>query len=199
MLTLYLIRHGNKEAIPFDPPLTLIGKKQAEVTAEYLKNVPFTKVFASPKTRTRQTAEIIAKPQGLPVILDPRLQERLEWEKEETFDEFISEWSKTDLDRSYQPANGESSSGKGTVMESVIEDLSPLEDATILIVSHGGSIGDLLRRLFGEEAVPHPIDPITGAPHILIGECSITQIEKNGDKYKLVKLGNIDHLSSPLV
>ncbi len=198
MTTFYLVRHGNKEAIPFDPSLTTIGIKQAEVTAEYLKEIPFTRIVASPKVRTRQTAEIIAKPHNLSVTLDPRLQERLEWENKESFDEFIAEWSKTDLDRSYQPTTGDSSEGKGKIMQAVVDELAPKDGDIILIVGHGGSIGDLLRRLFGEEATPHRIDPVTNAPHIQIRECSITQIEKDEETYRLVSLNTTDHLLEAL-
>jgi broad specificity phosphatase PhoE len=86
MLTFYLVRHGTKEAVPFDPPLTKIGIKQAETTADHLKHVPFKKIVASPKLRTKQTAEIIAKQQALSVEFDQRLIERLEWETNQSLD-----------------------------------------------------------------------------------------------------------------
>lgn len=62
MITFYLIRHGQKEVIPFDPPLTTVGIKKAEVTAESLKDIPFKEVIVSPKTRTKEAAVIIVKP-----------------------------------------------------------------------------------------------------------------------------------------
>lgn len=200
MTTYYLVRHGAKEAIPFDPPLTTIGMKQAEVTANHLKDVSFVEVFASPKLRTKQTAEIIAKPHSLSVTTDDRLIERLEWENDESFDEFIAEWNKTDIDRSYLPNKGMSSRANGERMRQILDELSNKhKEGNILIVTHGGTIGDLLRNLFTEEAIDHKLEPISGAKYIDILECAITTIRKDGVKYELLKLGDISHLSIPLI
>lgn len=200
MLTYYFIRHGTKEAIPFDPPLTETGIKQAEVTAEYLKGISFKIVIASPKLRTKQTAEIISKPHSLPIITDNRLIERLEWENDESFDNFITEWNKTDIDRKYQPRKGLSSSSNGEQMKKFLDELSnQYHDGDILIVTHGGTIGDLLRQLFTEKAIIHKTEPISGKKYIDILECSITTIQKNEEGYKLLNLNNISHLSIPLI
>ncbi len=200
MTAFYLVRHGQKEAIPFDPPLTAVGVKQAEVTAELLKAVSFKEVLASPKLRTKQTAEIIAKSHSLNVITDERLIERLEWENDESFDEFIEEWNKTDIDRSYHPKKGMSSKTNGERMKNILDELAEkYKDGNILIVSHGGTIGDLLRNLFTEEAIEHKTEPVSGARYIDILECGITIIRKNGDKYELLKIGDISHLSIPLI
>jgi broad specificity phosphatase PhoE len=199
MIHFYLVRHGQKEPIPFDPPLTSIGEKQAEVTAQYLKDIPFKGGIASSKLRAKQTAEIIAMPHGLEVTTDERLIERLEWEGNETFEEFIAEWTKTDLDRKYKPKIGKTSMDKGKIMRKVIDELSEeYIDGNILIVSHGGAIGDLLRDVFGQESIPQRIDPITGAPHIKLDECSITIIERNKTSFKLKILNDTSHLSIPL-
>lgn len=200
MITFYFVRHGNKEAVPFDPPLTAVGVKQAEVTAELLKNIDFQKVISSPKLRTRQTAEIIAKPHALKVAIDQRLIERLEWEKDESFDEFIAEWNKTDIDRSYQPKKGMSSLKNGEQIKYVLDELSSkCKDGNILIVTHGGTIGDLLRQLFTEQAIDHKTEPLSGARYIDILECSVTVIQKEKDKYELLKTNDISHLSTPLI
>lgn len=200
MMTFYFIRHGQKEAVPFDPPLTKIGVKQAEVTAEYLKTIPFKAIIASQKIRAKETAQIIAKQLNLPISTDDRLQERLEWENNVSFDEFIKEWNKTDIDRTYQPMKGNSSADNGKQMKEVIEDLANKhQEGNVLIVTHGGSIGDLLRNLFTEKAITHKTEPISGARYIDILECSVTTIKKSGDKYELLKLGDISHLSIPLI
>lgn len=200
MLTFYLIRHGTKEAIPFDPPLTETGIKQAEVTAEYLKGIPFKIVIASPKLRTRQTAQIIAKSHSLSITIDNRLVERLEWENDESFDNFIIEWNKTDLDRKYQPRKGLSSISNGEQMKKFLDELfNEYHDGDILIVTHGGTIGDLLRQLFADEEIIHKTEPISSARYIDVLECSVTTIQKNEDGYKLLNLGDISHLSIPLI
>lgn len=200
MISFYLIRHGQKQAVPFDPSLTEVGFKQAEVTVEYLKNISLKEIVCSPKLRTRQTAEIIAKPHSLIQNTNIGLVERLEWEKDKSFDEFIAEWNKTDFDRNYLPKTGNSSVNKGFEMKKVIDELYiKHKDGAVLLVTHGGAIGDLLRNLFGEKATPHKIDPITGAPHILISECSITTIRRDNDKFDLVGINDISHLPTPLI
>lgn len=200
MTTYYLVRHGLKEAIPLDPPLTPIGIKQAEVTAHYLKDISFEAVYCSPKLRTRQTAEIIAKPHSLSIHTDKRLIERLEWEMDKTFDEYIAEWNKTDIDRSYKPRKGMSSKANGERMKNLLDELADsYNNGNILIVTHGGTIGDLLRSLFREGAIEHKIDLPTGARYIDICECSITTIKINEGKYELLKIGDISHLSIPLI
>lgn len=196
MLTLYLVRHGQKQNIPFDPPLSELGYKQAQVTAKHLKDTPFKAIYASPKLRTMQTAEIIAKFHGLPVKTDEVLIERMEWENKETFEEFITEWCKTDLDRSLIPAIGDSSIAKGKKMRNFIDRLSEqYQEGNILIVTHGGAIGDLLRNFFGAGTIEEVIDPVTRAPHILISECSVTIIKNNDGHYSLLRLNDTRHLA----
>lgn len=195
MLTFYFIRHGQKETIPFDPPLTELGVKQAETTAEHLKNISFDKIIASPKLRTRQTAEIIAKSHSLQVFSDIRLIERLEWENDESFDKFLTRWNKTDIDRKFQPKKGKSSYSNGQQMRKVIDELSKIyRSGNMLIVTHGGSIGDLLRNLFAEEILNHKTEPISGARYIEILECSITKVQKRDGKYILKRVNDTTHL-----
>jgi len=158
MLTFYFIRHGQKEAVPFDPPLTKIGVKQAELTAGYLKTIPFKAIVASQKTRVQQTTQIIAKQLKLSISVDERLQERLEWENDVSFEKFMEEWNKTDIDRTYQPKRGKSSSDNGKQMKEIIDEMSnTYKEGNVLVVTHGGSIGDLLRCLFTEEAITYKL------------------------------------------
>lgn len=199
MLTFYLIRHGQKENIPFDPPLTKRGELQAKLTFKYLKTVKFTAVFCSPKLRTRQTAQIISA-STLPVHYDDRLIERLEWEESVEFKEFVNEWRKTDLDRNHTPIIGDSSIGKGKKMREVIDELYLIyKKGNILIVSHGGAIGDLLRNIFDKTNLKEDLDPVTNAPHIHISECSITKITKDSKLFSLTDLNYTDHLPYELI
>lgn len=200
MLTFYLIRHGTKETIPFDPPLTALGIRQAEITAAFLRNIPFSIVLSSPKLRTLKTAEILAKPHGLPVITDDRLVERLEWENGQSFQDFMDEWKKTDINRNYHPKTGISSHKNGERMEQVLTELiHSSESGNILIVTHGGTIGDTLRRLFTDKQFTYVTDPETGATYINILECSITKIRYLGSSFNLLTLGDVSHLSLPVI
>lgn len=63
MLTLYITRHGETEwniqkrmQGHKDSPLTEKGRKQAQALGNYLKNIPFEKVFVSDSNRAYETA-----------------------------------------------------------------------------------------------------------------------------------------------
>ena len=68
MTTFLLVRHGYTEWIEkeilhgiSDLPLSEFGLKQAELTAQYLKNTKIDRMYSSPLLRTMQTAEKISK------------------------------------------------------------------------------------------------------------------------------------------
>ena len=84
MTELWLIRHGetdwNREGLyqgQADIPLNELGLKQAQAAAEkiLLSGQSFSAIYSSPLSRARQTADASAARLGLPVRLDPRLQE----------------------------------------------------------------------------------------------------------------------------
>jgi broad specificity phosphatase PhoE len=197
MLKFYIIRHGNKENIPFNPPLTVVGEKQAQLTASFLKDIKFKTLLASPKLRTTQTAGEISKKLGIPIDFDERLIERMEWEYDKTFEEFIKEWENTDRDRSFVPSKGESSNNKGILMRQVFDELSQkYKEGNIVIVTHGGAIGDLLRNISSKIKLPNRKEPLTGFRYSAILECSITILQKNKNGFEIIQVGNIDHLLS---
>jgi len=82
-----LLRHGQSEfnlhfgatrrdpGIP-DPPLTELGRRQAEAAAEALAGERIRRIIASPYTRALQTAEPIARRLNLPVLVTPTVRER---------------------------------------------------------------------------------------------------------------------------
>ena len=82
MTTIYFVRHGQSEANIkdvfagwSDSPLTDLGLRQAECTAECLKGIPFTAVYTSDLQRARVTGEKIAGHHGLSVICHEGLRE----------------------------------------------------------------------------------------------------------------------------
>lgn len=193
----YLLRHAQKERTPGDPPLTKVGIQQAEVTADYFKNKNIQKIYSSPLKRTLQTAAIITKELSLDVKTDQRLRERMNWgdKKNETFSEFWNEWQKTDLDRKYQPTHGDSSYNAGRRMESFIESMFKIiNKGNILVVTHGGVIGDLLRNIFKENDLPLVKNKESQARYIEILECSITILRKKQAKFQLDQVGMISHI-----
>ncbi|MDE6619806.1 MAG: histidine phosphatase family protein [Lachnospiraceae bacterium] len=81
-MKLYIIRHGETEwnvkrrfQGRSDIPLNDEGRRLAHITAEALKNVPFTKIYTSPLKRACETAMIIKGEREIPVIVEPRIIE----------------------------------------------------------------------------------------------------------------------------
>lgn len=75
---IYLVRHGEKEAIGKDPALTAQGLQRARNIATMLGKAGIQYIFATPTTRARQTAQPLADRSGLKVELyDPRTPQTL--------------------------------------------------------------------------------------------------------------------------
>jgi len=75
---IYLVRHGqtawNRARIfrgRRDVPLNEQGRREAEYAAKALHDVPFARLYTSPLSRARETAEIIADGRNAPVTSDP--------------------------------------------------------------------------------------------------------------------------------
>lgn len=91
MTRIYFVRHGQSEsnlitqfAGSLDMPLTEKGRQQAEVTAHFLREIPFTAVYASDLMRAYDTGLAVAEIRGVPIMGDARLREIFagEWEGE---------------------------------------------------------------------------------------------------------------------
>jgi probable phosphoglycerate mutase len=83
MTNIYYVRHGqtdfNLKKIMYgkiDADLNPTGIKQAKATGLMLKDMHFDVIYCSDLKRAQQTCAQINAYHNLPVILDPRLQER---------------------------------------------------------------------------------------------------------------------------
>ena len=83
MVTLILERHGQSDGNVLkmftghtDLPLTELGKKQVEKSAEYIiENYKIDKIYSSDLTRAMQTAQFVADRTGLEIIKSENLRE----------------------------------------------------------------------------------------------------------------------------
>jgi broad specificity phosphatase PhoE len=70
-LTVFVVRHAEKETTGADPSLTEAGRERAESLAVMLADAGVTAIFSSEFKRTQETAAPIAKRLGLSVTVVP--------------------------------------------------------------------------------------------------------------------------------
>ena len=193
--TFYLVRHGESEANAArrfagqsDSPLTARGRRQAKTVAKELAKVKFDKVVSSDLSRTRDTAEIIARAQGVPVEIVPELREIDVGDRTgQTFDEVagLPEWK----DDGFVAWPG------GETLDQVLARTLAAIDRlagenpgrTILVVGHGGVNRILLSHFLG--ILPRlERTPATNT--------SISVVVTDGKTHKVERLFAADHLVS---
>lgn len=192
--TFYFVRHGESEgnaARVFtgqrDSPLTARGRGQAEAVAEELAKVKFDRIVSSDLSRTRDTAEVIAKLQGIPVEIVPELREINVGDRTGTsFDEArgLPNWSD---DGFVSWPGGETFDQVLARTLGAIERLTR-ESAgkTVLIVGHGGVNRILLSHFLG---ILPKLDrsPATNT--------NISVVHTDGKTHTVERLFTTDHVS----
>ena len=153
MTRFYIVRHGetvanksNQIAGHYESPLTELGKKQAMLTGEALKDVAFDAAYCSPLSRARETAGIILNGRMTATVCP------------DVIEMYLGKWEGMDLDeldRKYpqdratwhhdfgnsRPTGGESAVEAYNRMARAYTKLAKEnEGKTVLVVSHGGVI-----------------------------------------------------------
>jgi broad specificity phosphatase PhoE len=159
----FMIRHGatvlsaeDRFAGATDVALSDEGREQTQRLAERLSRENFVAVYASPLSRTMETARILAAPHKLPVQARDGLREinHGRWEQmtrrevEQKFPAEAAEWERDPY--TFAPVGGESGVQVTARALPVLIDLvrgHPAEN--ILVVSHKGTIRLLLSSLLG--------------------------------------------------
>ena len=132
-------------------------------------------------------------------MTDERLKERMNWgdKDNESFEEFLEEWEKSSKDRNYKPLYGNSSFVTGEHFKKFLLEIEEkFPNKVVLVVTHGGAIGDFLLNTFTDLTLT---SSPTGATYVKIWECSITTVELQNRNFKLKEVGNVDHLAEPLI
>jgi alpha-ribazole phosphatase len=82
MTTVYFVRHARsiyneegKMAGSHDPPLSVSGRREAELTAQYLRSIPFDAAYSSPLSRALETARILWQPRHQQIEVTPDIRE----------------------------------------------------------------------------------------------------------------------------
>ncbi len=155
----YLLRHGEAKSNSSDMivsketktkkfPLTTKGKKDVQKVIQQLKKEKIDLIFASPLTRTKQTAEIISKTLKIPVKFDKRLLEIqtgvFNLKPIRDYLDYFDN-NKERLDK--RPIDGENLKDVAKRAISFVNDINrKYQDKKILIISHG----DLLQMMSGK-------------------------------------------------
>ena len=192
--TFYFVRHGESEGNAAriftgqrDSPLTSRGRLQAEAVARELAPVKFDRIVSSDLSRTRDTAEVIAKRQGIPVEIIPELREINVGDRTGTsFDEARGLPNWTD--------DGFVSWPGGETLDQVLaRTLGTIERLTressgkrILVVGHGGVNRILLSHFLG---ILPKLDrsPATNT--------NISVVHTDGKTHTVERLFGADHVS----
>lgn len=153
-----MVRHGETEANAREineglspGELTARGKRQAERVGIRLQNEKIDKIYVSDLKRTIDTAsEIIKHHPKVEVVYEPLLRERnqgvLEKTPYGTFSKVAKEKGASVLE--FKPEGGESINEVKQRVERFLERVMMLDkDKTILLVTHGGVIVNMLMRL----------------------------------------------------
>jgi probable phosphoglycerate mutase len=205
---LVLVRHG-KQAVPdefldlpveqlLDPPLSELGRRQAEAVARLLAQDGLDAVCCSTSTRARETAEVIAATTGLSVRVVEGIEEfgmfrDLPGDKtprqalgELQFAGFQHRWSRTRQWRAW-PA----SEPVGDFLDRVITGIEGIaalhRGRRVAIVSHGGSINAYLGDILGTRD-----DMFFNPAH-----ASICRVLVKHDRRVVSTINELQHLRDP--
>ncbi len=170
MLTLYLVRHGEAgnnvshigNALPEKQKMHLTekGKKQVEETAHFLTTKDIDIIIASPLTRTRETAQIIAEKTKKEVLIDDRLHETgMGIYNGKPIEKFFSRYPDMRARITTDGKDGvESFIDMRGRLTQMLEDIKSIyAHKKIVLVSHG----DVLDQLYGilkEESIGQTLD-----------------------------------------
>jgi broad specificity phosphatase PhoE len=146
---LYLIRHGETDwnlqhriQGLTDIPLNETGREQARAAGRLLSERGFDRIFSSPLSRARETAEIIAAEAGLPSpdIVDALVERDYGDAEGLSFAEIERRYP----DRSLVPGEETREAVAQRVLPALHDLAAAHPDEALLIVSHGGAIRSVL-------------------------------------------------------
>ncbi len=161
---LLLVRHGASadavEGESFellegqgDPPLSEMGRRQAELVADRLARESVDAIYISSLRRTAETAAPLAERLGLTPTVDPDLREVFlgEWEgglfRQKVVDQDPLAVKMFAEQRWDVIPGAESSEAFGARLRGAVERIAAAHtDATVVVFSHGAAIGELMAQ-----------------------------------------------------
>ena len=160
---IFLVRHGSttltaedRFAGATDVPLSMDGRVQAASLARRLREQPIAAVYASPLSRTMETARILAQPHnvdvqpcdGLREISHGRWEQLTRREVEKQFPEEAAAWEEDPF--TFAPEGGESGlQVTARSLPALLDIVRKHPGADVIVVSHKATIRLLLSSLLG--------------------------------------------------
>jgi broad specificity phosphatase PhoE/ubiquinone/menaquinone biosynthesis C-methylase UbiE len=187
------VRHGQSlynrdgDSAGEDSGLTELGWRQAHLVADWLaRRYPADALVSSTLIRSRQTAEVISQRTGLPMRLLPGLEET----EQPYWDElpFSAADPLAPWDAPWQPTPAVAPiyiAFRARLRQALAQILADYAGQTVIIISHGGSIGTILRSLCGGHHMA-----------IYTENAAITQLAWHEGHWRLIESNTRSHLAS---
>jgi len=201
-MQLFLVRHGetehNRKSLALgqaDVPLNETGLHQAEALGRALSEERLTVVYASPLVRASRTAEAIAGPHGLDVVIEDGLIEMDVGEMDglpladmrEKFPGFLERWLGPEGSNEQMPGGerlAEVSERASVALSAIVK---RHEGERVCLVSHNFVILSLLTQLMGLE--------LAGFRRLRHSVAAITRVEWRHGAPMVVSLNDTCHLA----
>ena len=199
-MKLYIIRHGQtdwnvegKIQGRQDIPLNAAGRSQAEMLAKGMEKRPVTAIYSSPQIRAMETAETLARAQGMAVIPVPELAEigYGDWEGRTASDilakerKLYEEWWQHPA--TVAPPGGETLNQVDERCRQAWDMIRSGMKGDTAVVAHGGTLAHFIVHLL--EGQPE-------AKEIVVSNASITTMDYDPESgaCRLVDLNDCSHL-----
>jgi probable phosphoglycerate mutase len=200
--TVLLVRHGESQPEhpdrPFpmtgghgDPPLDPVGVKQAELVADRLQHENIAAIYVSTLQRTHETAAPLAARLGLTPVVEPGLREVFLGDWEGTFRARVAAADPI-LERIFTEQRWDVIPGAEAhdefddrVWNAFQRIVAAHADQRVMVVSHGGTIGQLLHRVTDSRRFA-----FSGADN-----ASISEVVASEERILLRRYNDVAHLS----
>lgn len=202
MLKLYIVRHGKtlfnqKHLIQgwCDAPLTSEGLKQAHALNKGLANIHFDACYSSTSERAMTTAKEIIKGRNIPFYTTENLKEFNFGSLEGDSEEKLVQVYPVLLGQVVEGFDGDTLEQLTNRLLTALEDIyHQYPDGNVLVVTHGGAITALLKKISILEAK----DLISVEKRSAdVDNCSVTVLERNFG-WKILETNNTQYLKDGL-
>ncbi|MGE5651552.1 MAG: histidine phosphatase family protein [Bacillota bacterium] len=206
MTEVLLIRHGETawNAVKrlqghLDIPLNATGERQAAALGRALLDEPLDAVFSSDLQRAYQTAQAVAGPRGMQVLVDRGLRERCYGAFEgmmyadisQRYPQAYAAWQARDIDARMPQGEHEAETLREfsqRVIQTITRIVEQRRYRKVALVTHGGVLECAYRAAQGV-GFAHPRD-------FDIFNASVNRLQWGEGRLKLVEWGDVSHLEN---